>query len=815
MLLFYLTSLLAEEPEIKTSLERLPEIIYRVDPEYPNLIEKTGLSGEVLLLLQLDPQGLVISAEVLDGIHPEIDQAAVQAAQQFRFTPYQNEEGIAVASTIQYRVQFLATKAQIELVRGRTLDVEDNPLADVELVFVRGEKVVRIRSDEKGVFSLDELEEGLWSYSAQKEGYESLIQDVEIKAGKIAELTLSLSPEGEEDWGDSDLEIVIEDRAISSDVTERYLTAEEIFYLPGSNGDVVKAIQNLPGIARAPLGVGQLIIRGTAPEDSTYYIDGGNIPDVFHFGGLTTILSAEVIEEVAFLPGNYSVRYGRQLGGLVDIRTRPQLVVEPEGVVSLDIYQSAFYISQPIGEQWAISASGRRSYADFILNPILNGTGAQVRAPRYYDAQLRLSHAPSDSEFFDLMYFMSDDSFQFLGEDIEGNQQNGLLYSKNFHKLRFRWRKTFDNGLEQDTVFVAGPERQDFNQGADGESYEQRIGINFRHEWHRPLSETDNIGFRLGLDAYSGIDSFLYDIPSFPYPKEEGEFFFLSPALYGEFMVRHGDSIFTTGLRAEGYSLGTDICVPAYDPRFSIRHQVGDATLKGGLGLFSQFPEPRELDPDADGEPSLVSEGSWQYSFGVEYPLTAELQLDASVFYNSLDRLVVGRGDRFQFFTGPPLVGPKDTEAYANLGTGQIYGFESQLRYDGDGFLALLATTISRSERIDRYGDTRLFAYDQPFLVNALFSKTLPKEWRLGGRIRYGSGNPYTPVQNSIYDLNRRQFIPIYADYDSGRLPAFFSLDVRIDKTYVFEKWNLTAYLDIQNLTNAANLELMSWSYDY
>ena len=99
--------------------------------------------------------------------------------------------------------------------------------------------------------------------------------------------------------------------------------------------------------------------------------------------------------------------------------------------------------------------------------------------------------------------------------------------------------------------------------------------------------------------------------------------------------------------------------------------------------------------------------------------------------------------------------------------------------------------------------------------MNALFSKTLPKEWRLGGRVRYGSGNPYTPVQNSVYDLNRREFIPVYADYDSGRLPAFFSLDVRIDKTYVFKSWSLTAYLDIQNLTNNANLELMAWSYDF
>ena len=60
---------------------------------------------------------------------------------------------------------------------------------------------------------------------------------------------------------------------------ERTLQADEIRYLPGSNGDVVKAIQNLPGIARPPLGIGQLIVRGTNPEDTAYYVDGTGIDD--------------------------------------------------------------------------------------------------------------------------------------------------------------------------------------------------------------------------------------------------------------------------------------------------------------------------------------------------------------------------------------------------------------------------------------------------------------------------------------------------------------------------------------------------------
>ena len=815
MLVFFISTLFAQEPKLD-SMEQFPNVVQRVEPIYPDVIEEQGIQGDVVLEVEIDSNGVVLNAKVLESLHPQVDQSAIDAVQQFLFTPYLDENGIAQASTIQYRLSFTVKKKVIESMKGIVTSIDGTPLNDVIILLSKGEERQMVESEEDGSFSVSDIPFGDWTLLIQKDGFDTLQQNVNILQEQVTVLDLVLAPLQTEESSDSaDFEIVIEERAVSSELTERFISSEEIFFLPGSNGDVVKAVQNLPGIARAPLGVGQLIIRGTAPEDSTYYIDGGNIPDVFHFGGLTTIVSNEVIEEVSFLPGNYSVRYGRQLGGLVDIRTRPSLPDEMEGVVSVDIYQSSFYVVQPIGERWAFSASGRRSYADVILNPILNSTDLTIRAPRYYDAQLRLSFAPNDDEYMDLMYFMSDDIFQFLGEDVEGNEQNALLYSKNFHKLRFRWTKDLDGGVKRETTMVAGPERQDFDQGASGDSYEERWGINLRHEWNRPLSEEQNIGFRLGMDVYTGVDSFLYDIPSFPYPKEEGDFFFLSPAFYGEVTIREGDTTLTTGLRSEGYTLDNTICVPAYDPRVSIRHQFGELIFKGGAGLFSQFPEPRELDPDSDGNSELVSEGSWQYSVGLEYPITQELKIDASVFYNVLDRLVVGRGDRFEFFSGPPLIGPKDTESYANLGTGQIYGFESQLRYDGDGFLALLATTISRSERVDRNGDTRLFAYDQPFLVNALFSKTLPKEWRLGGRVRYGSGNPYTPVSNSVYDLNRRSFLPVYADYDSGRLPSFFSLDVRIDKTYVFDTWSLTAYLDIQNLTNNANLELMAWSYDY
>ena len=126
-----------------------------------------------------------------------------------------------------------------------------------------------------------------------------------------------------------------------------------------------------------------------------------------------------------------------------------------------------------------------------------------------------------------------------------------------------------------------------------------------------------------------------------------------------------------------------------------------------------------------------------------------------------------------------------------------------------------LSCTLSRSERTNENGETRLFQFDQPYLINALFSRRLPKNWRVGARIRYGAGNPYTPVINRIYNLDTRDFTPINGEQDSARVNPFFALDIRIDKKYVFRYWSLTPYLDIQNTTNQSNTELMAYTYDY
>ena len=84
--------------------------------------------------------------------------------------------------------------------------------------------------------------------------------------------------------------------APSSETVEQTLSGDEMRRIPGTQGDTLKAVQNLPGVARAPFGGGLLVVWGSAPDDTRIYVDGVYIPTLYHFGGLRSTVNSEMVQ---------------------------------------------------------------------------------------------------------------------------------------------------------------------------------------------------------------------------------------------------------------------------------------------------------------------------------------------------------------------------------------------------------------------------------------------------------------------------------------------------------------------------------------
>jgi hypothetical protein len=247
------------------------------------------------------------------------------------------------------------------------------------------------------------------------------------------------------------------------------------------------------------------------------------------------------------------------------------------------------------------------------------------------------------------------------------------------------------------------------------------------------------------------------------------------------------------------------------DPRVSFRYDLYPSalrtTIKGGVGIFHKAPEPYEtIEPF--GSPDVNSERATHYSLGFEQELSKPLEISVEGFYKDLDHLAVQVPDATQ----------ESGTRYENSGVGRTYGAEFLLRYKPVGrFFGWVAYTLSKSERRDNPADEySLFDYDQTHILTALGSYKLGRGWQIGARFRYITGRPYTPFVGGIVDYDAGAYAPLESlRENSTRFPARHQLDVRVDKTWEFQSWKLSTYLDVQNVYNRENTEDVGYNYDY
>jgi hypothetical protein len=149
---------------------------------------------------------------------------------------------------------------------------------------------------------------------------------------------------------------------------------------------------------------------------------------------------------------------------------------------------------------------------------------------------------------------------------------------------------------------------------------------------------------------------------------------------------------------------------------------------------------------------------------------------------------------------------------------------------ENDPFFGWVAYTLSRSARTDGPGQVEhLIQYDQTHILTVIGSYQLGHGWEFGARFRLTSGNLITPNvcdkssadcdpnrTGSLFHAPSGVYTPIpFAGTFSERLPLFHQLDLRIDKSWQFSKWTLSAYLDVQNVYNHANSEGLQYNFNF
>ena len=148
---------------------------------------------------------------------------------------------------------------------------------------------------------------------------------------------------------------------------------------------------------------------------------------------------------------------------------------------------------------------------------------------------------------------------------------------------------------------------------------------------------------------------------------------------------------------------------------------------------------------------------------------------------------------------------------------GRAYGGQLLLRQELlRGFFGWITYSLTRSDRRDHPDtDWRLFDFDQTQALGVVASYQLGHGWDVGTRFRYTTGFPRTPVINVVPGLPNGQYMPVFGAYNSIRIPAFYQLDARIERSFVYRRVKMNIFLDVQNITDRQNPEEIIYNYNF
>lgn len=811
----------APAPDHSSDAPTPPKLLTFVEAVWPAAALAARLQAGVELELTIDAAGKVSDARVVAQVGNGFDEAALEAARRFVFEPARRG-GRAIPARIKYRYVFDLPAAPAPAVgelegrvvaRGRDEGIAG---AVVTLASEGGETRTAV-SDAAGAFHFQALPPGRYRLGLSAPGSAALAADEEIRAGELTSVTYrvdALRTSNEPAPLEYGATATIE--APPREVTKRSLNADELLRAAGTRGDPLKAIEYMPGVGRSPQPE-FIIIRGSSPADSEVQFEGAPIYRLYHFGGVTSFVQPRLLEKIDLYPGNFSVRFGRKLGGIIDVGVRDPKTDALHGMLDLNLVDSSFLLEGPISKEWSFAVAAKRSYVDLFIEKLAPKDEVQITAaPVYWDYQAMVAYKPGSDDRFRLMVYGSFDDLKLIlahPTDSDPAIRGGLSSKTLFHRAQLTWQHQYNSALEHELSVSAGP----FSfAAAVGPAVSAQIpgyeGF-LRSEWRSRLSEQ----LRLigGLDLSYNWFKFDYSGPaarqldgnpdaSGPLTGQQGvqlvrRFGVFRPAAYFEAIWQATERLtLVPGGRID--YLG-DISRWTFDPRLTARYQLARATtLKGGVGRFSQGPSGSESLPEL-GNPDLLPSHSLHYSLGVEQEL-GRWKVTTEGFYKSLTRLTVNS--------------PVPGENLNNDGIGRIYGGEVSLKLrateQASGFLSY---TLSRSERNDHGTEWRLFSWDQTHILTVAGSYRAGNGWDLSGTFRYVTGNPLTPVVGSVYDANLDTYRPIYGSINTVRSTTFHRLDLRVEKKWHLGSGTIAAYLDVQNAYDRKNEEGRSYNFNF
>jgi outer membrane receptor protein involved in Fe transport len=701
-----------------------------------------------------------------------------------------------------------------------------------------GEKMI---SDSNGAFRFTRLLPGTYAIKVTGLGIQDkLLTNVIVTSGNENTFTIELEPTVNQLNA-----VTVTSRrntakatTLESPLSIQRLTAEDIKANPGGNFDISKVIQSLPGVGGGAAGGtfrNDIIIRGGAPSENVFYLDGIEVPIINHFstqgsgGGPQGILNVSFIQDVKLSTSAFDARYDNALSSVFQFRQKNGNANKLQGNFRMSGTEVAATLDGPISKKTTFLASVRRSYLELLFKAL----DLPIR-PNYWDYQFKTTTKINDKTTLTTLGLAAIDEFRLAAPKVATPEK---LFSINNNPLVNQWNYTLGVSLKkliQDGYWNLSLSRNTLDNQADRyEDNEKPSGATRTYQIRS--NETEN---KLRFDVTKNINniSLSYGLVA-QYVQFDNTFFqVFRPALkdstgktiqdaetlntntgvdflrYGGF-VQLGTRLFddrlavSTGLRADANSFESSSQNPLdqLSPRISLSYALSNSwNFSASYGTYFRLPSYTQL---AYTNKGLTNPGKYiqsnHYVAGFEYLPSSTTRFTFEGFYKGYKNYPVSVLDEISLANKGIEFGAIGNEPIQQDGTGRAYGFEffAQQKLT-EKFFGVLSYTLYWSEFSGLDKKLKPASWDNRHLISTTVGYKLPKNWELGVKFRYQGAAPYTPFNLEQSRLNFLTLGSGIFDYDQVntlRLKAFHSGDIRLDKKWNYKKTTFDFYIDIQN----------------
>lgn len=606
-------------------------------------------------------------------------------------------------------------------------------------------------------------------------------------------------------------EVLVVSERSPDHISKTIISGKQLNRIAGNGGDPLTGLRALPGVVSTNNGSAPAV-RGSGPGDNAYYVDSLPVGKIFHVTG-TSVFNADLISDFNLYSAAFPPRYRNVTGAVVDVALRNPRTDRLGGKLNVNMLGADALVEGPLNEDQSFYIAARRSYIDLFLKQIAQD-GITVQIPNYSDYQGKYIKRLGGADKLTFHLHGAADTLKLNvggGSDLAKQQPvlAGNIAASDAYAMQ---AVVWDAGLSGSAYNKLALEHSvsDVTQsvGSAGNLYLATEDWILREHLVLPFSDDHELALGANLDhALVKIDADIKnttctqfnpacDVTSAAQRQLKDSFNSNATDVSAQDRKRIASGVTLIGGVRHSYE---DYLRKAYtEPRVGIEWEMTPQTLvTAGWGRHNQMPRGQQV-VRTFGNPNLEHLRADHSVVGVTHKLDDLWSWKTEAYYKKFSNLVVD----------DPLLN------YVNGASGKAYGMELLVKKEsGEQLSGWLALSLARStRRNDLTGETFRFELDQPVNATLVVSYQLDDDWTLGAKWIGHSGTPYTPIfgSNGTYPDGRP--IPAYAGINSGTLPFYHKLDVRLERQLLKDTYKLNLYFEWINLYGHQNI--VGYTYD-